>query len=372
MAASPFGATTRWSRWSASAIASSRLRSPRPPIERARLAVEVEYEDNRDLRRARSSTRRSDALGHRTRVEEDAVTCVRRRECRDRPGDGRVRARRGRRPRARARCRRQRPPQPARSRGSGARPACAARSAPGRPTPGRRASSPSLDAGEGEAKARAGAPLVLPARPRRPGRATRAGRSHLAALRRRAARLTKLDLKELHVLDDGTDLRLRIAPFSLWRGGGEEDHWGRKIAMNVPTEECFISPDAAATEGTFRCSRPRSFGGRMFEGLAGEFRGGRLVRLDGEARDRPRLARALSRGDPECRPPRRDRARRRVVPDRPDRSHLLQRPPRRERRRAHGVRLGLREDAHRPDRAAALRCQPLDDAHRRDDRDRLR
>jgi aminopeptidase len=102
---------------------------------------------------------------------------------------------------------------------------------------------------------------------------------HLARLRRRAARLTKLDLAELHIRDRGTDLRLRIAPYSRWRGGGEQDHWGRWIAMNIPTEECFISPDAAATEGTFRCSRPRSYGGRMLEGLAGEFRGGRLVRL---------------------------------------------------------------------------------------------
>ncbi len=118
---------------------------------------------------------------------------------------------------------------------------------------------------------------------------------HLAALRRRAARLTRLDLKELHVLDDGTDLRLRIAPFSIWRGGGEEDHWGRKIAMNVPTEECFISPDAAATEGTFRCSRPRSFGGRVIEGLTGEFRGGRLVRLAARREaDRDWLARFLA------------------------------------------------------------------------------
>ena len=118
---------------------------------------------------------------------------------------------------------------------------------------------------------------------------------HLAALRRRAARLTRLDLKEVRVVDDGTDLRLKIAPFSIWRGGGEEDHWGRKIAMNVPTEECFISPDAGATEGTFRCSRPRSFGGRMFEGLAGEFRGGRLVRLEAKREtDRDWLARYLA------------------------------------------------------------------------------
>jgi aminopeptidase len=118
---------------------------------------------------------------------------------------------------------------------------------------------------------------------------------HLAALERRARRLTKLDLKEVHVLDDGTDLRLGIAPFSLWRGGGEKDRWGRKIAMNVPTEECFISPDAAATEGTFRCSRPRSFGGRMIEGLQGEFRGGRLVRLKAKRdSDRDWLARYLA------------------------------------------------------------------------------
>ena len=118
--------------------------------------------------------------------------------------------------------------------------------------------------------------------------------AHLATLRRRATRLTKLDLVELEVRDRGTDLRFKIAPFSMWRGGGETDHWGRKIAMNVPTEECFISPDASATEGTFRCSRPRSFGGRVIEDLSGEFRGGRLVRLKAKRQtDRDWFARYL-------------------------------------------------------------------------------
>jgi aminopeptidase len=118
---------------------------------------------------------------------------------------------------------------------------------------------------------------------------------HLAKLRGRASRLTKLDLKEVHIVDQGTDLRARIAPFSMWRGGGEKDLWGRQIAMNIPTEECFISPDAAATEGTFRCTRPRTFGGRVIEGLAGEFRGGRLVRLRAKREsDRDWLARYLA------------------------------------------------------------------------------
>src|SRR4051794_19363329 len=117
---------------------------------------------------------------------------------------------------------------------------------------------------------------------------------HLATLRRRATRLTKLDLDELHIRDAGTDLRFKIAPYSMWRGGGEKDRWGRQIAMNVPTEECFISPDAAATDGTFRCSRPRSFGGRVIEDLSGEFRNGRLVRLKAKrAADRDWLSRYL-------------------------------------------------------------------------------
>jgi aminopeptidase len=118
---------------------------------------------------------------------------------------------------------------------------------------------------------------------------------HLTRIRRRSARLTKLDLAEVLVRDRGTNLRVRIAPYSQWRGGGEQDHWGRRIAMNIPTEECFISPDAAATEGTFRCSRPRSFGGRVIEGLAGEFRGGRLVRLSAKRdSDRDWFARYLA------------------------------------------------------------------------------
>jgi aminopeptidase len=114
-------------------------------------------------------------------------------------------------------------------------------------------------------------------------------------VRRRAARLTTLELRELHVADRGTDLNLRLAPFSMWRGGGEETAWGHTISPNMPTEECFVSPDARATEGTFRCSRPRSFGGRTIEDLSGEFRGGRLVRLEAKREaDRDFLATYLA------------------------------------------------------------------------------
>src|SRR5262249_42792106 len=42
----------------------------------------------------------------------------------------------------------------------------------------------------------------------------------------------------------------------------------------------FTSPEARATSGTFRCTFPLSFRGRLIEGLRGEFAGGRLVRLE--------------------------------------------------------------------------------------------
>jgi aminopeptidase len=107
----------------------------------------------------------------------------------------------------------------------------------------------------------------------------------LTRLRARARRLTELDLVRLEVRDRGTSLSFGIAEHSLWRGGGETDHWGRQIAMNLPTEENFLSPHAAATEGTFTCSRPRFVGGRLIDGLRGEFRSGRLVRLEAASED---------------------------------------------------------------------------------------
>ena len=53
----------------------------------------------------------------------------------------------------------------------------------------------------------------------------------------------------------------------------------------MPTEEVFTSPEARATSGTFRCTFPLSFRGRLIEGLRGEFASGRLVRLEADSDD---------------------------------------------------------------------------------------
>jgi aminopeptidase len=105
-------------------------------------------------------------------------------------------------------------------------------------------------------------------------------RDHLAAVQRRAKSLTRLGLRRLELRGPGTDLTLALHPDTVWAGGGGRNAFGIRQAPNLPTEENFTSPDAAATEGTFRCSRPLMFQGTLIEGIEGEFRGGRLVRLE--------------------------------------------------------------------------------------------
>jgi aminopeptidase len=108
---------------------------------------------------------------------------------------------------------------------------------------------------------------------------------HVDRLATRGARLTDLGLRRLELRGPGTELDLRLPAGTRWIGGREENAFGQLVAPNFPTEENFTSPDAAGTEGRFRCSRPLSLRGRMIDGIAGEFRGGRLVRLEAAGED---------------------------------------------------------------------------------------
>jgi aminopeptidase len=104
-------------------------------------------------------------------------------------------------------------------------------------------------------------------------------RKHLDALHARARRLTRLALDRVEYRGPGTELTVRLPAEALWAGPWWTNDHGKRFASNLPTEEVFTSPHAAGTEGVFRCSRPILLHGRLVDGLEGEFRGGRLVRL---------------------------------------------------------------------------------------------
>jgi aminopeptidase len=81
----------------------------------------------------------------------------------------------------------------------------------------------------------------------------------------------------------GTALDLGFVEDTRWLGGFETLADGRNLASNMPTEEVFTSPDPRQTSGTFRCTFPLSFRGRLIHGIRGEFSKGRLVRLEADS-----------------------------------------------------------------------------------------
>ena len=117
------------------------------------------------------------------------------------------------------------------------------------------------------------------------GKGTSGWLKHLRTLGRRSARLTKLGLVGLELRGPGTELDLGFVADTRWLGGPEPLVDDRMLAPNMPTEETFTSPDPRQTNGTFRCTFPLSFRGRLIRGLRGEFSNGRLVRLEADSAD---------------------------------------------------------------------------------------
>ena len=115
------------------------------------------------------------------------------------------------------------------------------------------------------------------------GKGTSGWVKHLRTLSRRSTRLTKLGLTRVELRGPGTALDLGFVGDTRWLGGFETLADGRNLASNMPTEEVFTSPDPRQTSGTFRCTFPLSFRGRLIHGLSGEFSKGRLVRLEAES-----------------------------------------------------------------------------------------
>jgi aminopeptidase len=125
--------------------------------------------------------------------------------------------------------------------------------------------------------------------------------AHMKTLETRSRKLTRLGLERLELRAPGTELTVGLARGGIWRGGRERTTHGRMTSPNMPTEEVFTSPAPAATEGTFRCSRPLNFRGRLIEGIRGEFHGGRLVRLDADRDEERDLLAALVDTDADAR-----------------------------------------------------------------------
>lgn len=130
------------------------------------------------------------------------------------------------------------------------------------------------------------------------GTGSRAWLNHVKAIARRSVKLTKQAFSAIELRGPGTELEVRLAPATRWLGGQEQNKHGVRLAPNMPTEETFTSPHAAGTNGTFTCTFPLTFQGRLIHGINGEFRNGRLVRLDAATEEDRKFLTAYIDSDP--------------------------------------------------------------------------
>jgi aminopeptidase len=133
------------------------------------------------------------------------------------------------------------------------------------------------------------------------GTGSKAWLDHVRAIARRSAKLTRQQYAGLELRGPGTELEIKLSPGTRWLGGQEQNKRGAKIAPNMPTEETFTSPHADGTNGTFTCTFPLTFQGKLIEGINGEFRNGKLVRIDAATKEDRDFLAAYIDSDPSGR-----------------------------------------------------------------------
>jgi len=102
-------------------------------------------------------------------------------------------------------------------------------------------------------------------------------RQHMAGIAARARGLDALGLRELRFKGPGTDLRVGLAPESRWLGGADATPEGLVFMPNIPTEECFATPDFRRSEGRVALTRPVRIHGSLVEGASLRFVKGKAV-----------------------------------------------------------------------------------------------
>jgi aminopeptidase len=107
-------------------------------------------------------------------------------------------------------------------------------------------------------------------------------KEHNATLKRRAKKLTDMKLRLLHFTGPDTDLKVFLSPKAIFKGGGDVTPKGIAFEANIPTEECFTTPDYRLTEGKVRVTRPVTVNGQIVKGLTMEFKQGKIVFFSAE------------------------------------------------------------------------------------------
>jgi aminopeptidase len=101
---------------------------------------------------------------------------------------------------------------------------------------------------------------------------------HVARLQTRVEALERHEFDAVRFYGAGTDLTVGLLKEARWLHAGLRTRWGRRIVVNMPSEEVFTTPDNRRTEGVVRVTRPvRLLGGGRVEELTLRFERGRVL-----------------------------------------------------------------------------------------------
>lgn len=104
-----------------------------------------------------------------------------------------------------------------------------------------------------------------------------AWKQHDLALHSRAQQLNRMQIRQLHFEGPGTDLRVSLSKRAIFKAGTDKSPLGVAYEPNLPTEECFTTPDWRQTSGNVVATRPFYVNGKLIEGLELEFKEGEIV-----------------------------------------------------------------------------------------------
>ena len=103
---------------------------------------------------------------------------------------------------------------------------------------------------------------------------------HNAYIHEKCAKLNALNIKKLtYNSSNGTNFSVELIPGVVFMGGTSNTVKGVTYNPNMPTEECFISPNRHSAEGIVYSTKPLSVMGTLVDNFAFRFEGGKVVEV---------------------------------------------------------------------------------------------
>lgn len=103
---------------------------------------------------------------------------------------------------------------------------------------------------------------------------------HNKNLREKYTKLNDLKIKTLYYkASNGTDFSVSIKDCMVWNGGDETTLGGVVFQPNMPTEECFTSPDKTTANGVVYAAKPLSVMGKVVKDFGFRFEEGKIVEV---------------------------------------------------------------------------------------------